>query len=64
MTERPYSDLTIDITDQLSKAEKKEYGFFVTPPSIIDPLLERVQHFINERPIENILERINYRIQF
>jgi adenine-specific DNA-methyltransferase len=41
MTE--YSQLTLDVTRRLSKAEKKEYGFFVTPPSITDRLLSRVK---------------------
>jgi adenine-specific DNA-methyltransferase len=58
MTDRTYSDLTITLTKELSKIEKKEYGFFATPPSIIDQLLNRVKHFqeIIQGPVQRILE--------
>jgi adenine-specific DNA-methyltransferase len=58
MSERGYSELTLAVTKQLSKIEKKAYGFFVTPPSIIDPLISRViHHQIQEKiVIEHILE--------
>jgi len=49
-----YSELTLAVTKQLSKAEKKEYGFFVTPPSIIHTVIARIQR---ENPtIQTILE--------
>jgi adenine-specific DNA-methyltransferase len=49
-----YSDLTLKITKGLSKAEKKEYGFFVTPPSIIHILIEKTKtHSSN---VKRILE--------
>jgi adenine-specific DNA-methyltransferase len=45
---KSYSDLTLKITKGLSKTEKKEYGFFITPPSIIDILIEKTaQHTSN-----------------
>jgi adenine-specific DNA-methyltransferase len=51
---KSYSNLTLKITKSLSKAEKKEYGFFVTPPSIIDILIDKTaQHTLN---ISRILE--------
>jgi adenine-specific DNA-methyltransferase len=51
---KSYSDLTLKITKGLSKAEKKEFGFFVTPPSIIDILIERTaKHTSN---VSRILE--------
>ena len=51
-----YSQITLDVTRRLSKAEKKEYGFFVTPPSIIGKLLERIQSLYPTNPFANILE--------
>jgi adenine-specific DNA-methyltransferase len=50
-----YSQLTIDVTRRLSKAEKKEYGFFVTPPSITDRLLARIKSLFPQ-PFIKILE--------
>jgi len=37
-----YSELTLKITKQLSKAEKKEYGIFITPRSIIKQLYQSI----------------------
>ena len=51
---RNYSELTLSVTRQLSKAEKKEYGFFVTPPSIIDAVLTRIKTLQSD--IKTILE--------
>jgi type I restriction-modification system DNA methylase subunit len=48
-----YSELTLAVTAQLSKQEKKEYGFFVTPPVIIDQLLARIETL---GPFAQILE--------
>jgi len=53
MTE--YTQLTLDVTRRLSKAEKKEYGFFVTPPSITNRLLSRIKTLFPQ-PFINILE--------
>ena len=50
-----YSQLTREVTRRLSKAEKKEYGFFVTPPSITDRLLARIKALFPQ-PFINILE--------
>ena len=52
-TTRPYTDLTLAVTAQLSKQEKKEYGFFVTPPVIIDRHLAAIKPF---GPFTQILE--------
>jgi adenine-specific DNA-methyltransferase len=51
---KSYSDLTLKITNGLSKAEKKEYGFFVTPPSIISILLEKTN--LHTSSVSQILE--------
>jgi adenine-specific DNA-methyltransferase len=49
-----FSELTLSVTKGLSKAEKKQYGFFVTPPTIIRQMIERIQR---ENPIDHsILE--------
>jgi adenine-specific DNA-methyltransferase len=49
-----FSELTLSVTKGLSKAEKKQYGFFVTPPTIIRQMIERIQR---ENPIvHSILE--------
>jgi hypothetical protein len=41
-----FSDLTINITKQLSKTIKKEQGIFITPKTIIKKLLEYIKQFI------------------
>ena len=51
---KSYSDLTLKITKALSKSEKKEYGFFVTPPSIIDILIEKTS--VHTSNVSRILE--------
>ena len=53
-----YSQLTIDVTSQLSKQEKKDYGIFITPLSIINKLFQDVIDFITKKNIviQNILE--------
>jgi len=51
---KSYSDLTLKITKGLSKSEKKEFGFFVTPPSIIDILIERTAKYTSN--VSRILE--------
>jgi hypothetical protein len=37
-----YSELTLTLTKQLSKAEKKEYGIFITPRSTIKELYQSI----------------------
>lgn len=51
-----YSQITLEVTRRLSKAEKKEYGFFVTPPSIIGKLITQIQSLYSSRSFTNILE--------
>lgn len=41
--ESEYSKLTIDITNKLSKKEKKDNGIFITPKTIIKKLFERIK---------------------
>ena len=49
-----FSKLTLDVTKTLSKTEKKQYGFFVTPPAIINEVITRIK---KENPaIHSILE--------
>jgi adenine-specific DNA-methyltransferase len=49
-----FSELTLSVTKGLSKAEKKKYGFFVTPPTIIHHMIQRIQR---ENPVvHSILE--------
>jgi adenine-specific DNA-methyltransferase len=49
-----YSKLTLTVTKRLSKTEKKQYGFFVTPPSVIEAVVARIK---KENPTVNkILE--------
>lgn len=52
-----FSDLTINITKQLSKTVKKEQGIFITPKTIIKKLVEYLKQYIviNEQKYE-ILE--------
>lgn len=51
---KSYSDLTLKITKSLSKTEKKEYGFFVTPPSIINILIDKTAKYTSN--VSRILE--------
>ena len=53
-----YSELTLTLTKQLSKAEKKEYGIFITPRSIIKQLYQSIMSIdpINIPHFKNILE--------
>ena len=41
-----FSELTINITKQLSKTVKKEEGIFITPKTIIKKLIEYIKQFI------------------
>lgn len=44
-----FTETTRRVTQLLSKTEKKEYGFFVTPPKIIHRVLERIQPLITSQ---------------
>ena len=48
------SDLTISLTKNLTKSEKKEYGIFITPMIIIEKLVSTLLHYSDK--IERILE--------
>lgn len=53
-----YSQLSINVTNELSKNEKKEYGIFISPNIIIRKLFDSTLKYINENGIniQNILE--------
>jgi len=53
-----YSQLSIDITSSLSKAEKKQFGIFITPKTIIEKLFQCVIEYSIENNIiiQKILE--------
>lgn len=53
-----FTKLTIDITDYMSKNEKKLYGFFASPKVIIEKLLNSILKYIkiNNININSILE--------
>jgi tRNA1(Val) A37 N6-methylase TrmN6 len=46
-----YSQLSIDITQQLSKDEKKEYGIFITPRIIVQKLVDSVLKYSSQNGI-------------
>ena len=53
-----YSKFSIDITRELSKDEKKEYGIFITPQIIIKKIFDSIIKYTSENGIniQNILE--------
>lgn len=53
-----YSQLSIDITQQLSKDEKKKYGIFITPHIIVQKLVDSVLKYSSQNGIniQTILE--------
>lgn len=51
-----FSDLTIEITKQLSKKEKKEQGIFITPKTIIKKLVDKIKPYIIDTNDYTILE--------
>lgn len=53
-----FTNLTLRITKQLSKSEKKENGIFITPQTIIRKLFAEVDKFIDshEIDVEDVLE--------
>lgn len=58
MSSYQFSDLTINITKSLSKEEKKNYGIFISPNSIISALFSTVKSGLNDNlnSIKRILE--------
>jgi hypothetical protein len=55
---KQFSDLTIQVTKSLTKTEKKSFGIFISPISIIDRLHTSILHHLgdNKASIKNILE--------
>jgi methylase of polypeptide subunit release factors len=53
-----YSQLSINITQQLSKDEKKEYGIFITPRVIVQKLVSSVLKYSSQNKIniQTVLE--------
>jgi methylase of polypeptide subunit release factors len=53
-----YSKFSIDMTQELSKDEKKEYGIFITPQIIIRKLFDSILKYVSENGynIQSILE--------
>ena len=53
-----FSDLTIEITKILTKEEKKNYGIFISPNSIISALFSTLLNHLNNdtTSIKRILE--------
>ena len=53
-----YSQLSIEITRQLSKDEKKEYGIFITPHIIVKKLVDQILKYSSQNGIniQTILE--------
>jgi hypothetical protein len=46
-----YSDLSLTVTKEITKEEKKEYGIFITPKDIIEKLTDTVMKIANENSI-------------
>ena len=53
-----YSQFSIDITRQINRDEKKEYGIFITPKIIITKLFDAIIKYTSENGlnIQTILE--------
>ena len=47
MVSSQFSELTLTITKQLTKAEKKDYGIFISPNSIISALFSTILVYLN-----------------
>ena len=58
MTSHQFSDLTVKVTRILTKEEKKNYGIFISPNSIISLLFSAVKSHLNDKlnTIKCILE--------
>jgi len=46
MTTKQFSDLTLEITNKLTREEKKKYGIFISPNSIISSLFSNVSNYL------------------
>ena len=57
--ESQYSKLTIDITKKLTKNEKKDYGIYITPNTIITRLYDSVIKNIEEKELYAALDKVN-----
>jgi len=55
---KQFSPLTLEITKKLTKTEKKDFGIFITPPSIIDKINKSILQHLgeNKSSIKYILE--------
>jgi adenine-specific DNA-methyltransferase len=55
---KQFSDLTLQVTNSLTKTEKKEFGIFISPWSIIDKLNKTILEYLgsNKSSIKTILE--------
>ena len=58
MTSQHFSELTLTVTKNLSKEEKKEFGIFITPKSIISNLFSSIKTYLNNdvSKIKRLLE--------
>jgi ribosomal protein S20 len=58
MSNEQFSELTIKITKSLTKEEKKNYGIFISPNSIISSLFSTVKSYLNDdlSQIKRVLE--------
>ena len=58
MSTSQFSELTINITKSLTKEEKKNYGIFISPHSIISSLFSAVKSYLNNdiSKIKRVLE--------
>jgi hypothetical protein len=56
--EKQYSELSLQITKELDKKTKKEYGIFITPKIIIEKLCTRIRYYLETLhiPVKRILE--------
>lgn len=56
--EKQYSELSLQITKELDKKTKKEYGIFITPKIIIEKLFTRIHYYLETLniPVKRILE--------
>ena len=52
-----YSDLSLSLTKQINKKEKKNNGIFFTPPKTINEVINNISKYTNNfQNIQNILE--------
>jgi len=58
LMEKQYSELSLEITKELDKKTKKEYGIFITPKIIIEKLFTRIHYYLETLniPVKRILE--------